>query len=106
VTDSFDVVPIGIEKERAKIVGVVARAKPRPAIIYSSGGEAGAIESVNFVARRRGERNVDRPGRVSAIADPEKRFAFRVESRMSATSGWSVVTSIKTTIESGKSVCS
>jgi hypothetical protein len=65
---------------------VVALAKPRPAIIYSSGGEAGAMESVNFVARRRGERNVDRPGRVSAIADPEKRFAFRVESRMSATS--------------------
>ncbi len=54
VTDSFDVVLIGIEKERAIIVAVVARAKPRPAIIYSSGGEAGAMESVNFVARRGG----------------------------------------------------
>jgi hypothetical protein len=85
VTDSFDVVSIGIEKERAIIVGVVVRAKPRPAIVLSSGGEAGAMECVNFGARRRGECNMDWSGRASAIADPKEWFAFRAEARMRAT---------------------
>jgi hypothetical protein len=82
VTDSLDIVAIGIEKERAVGVGVVLRAKTRRPIVRSSSSETGAMTCVHFGAQCSGKCNMDRPGRISAIA------------------------SFKSTNESEKSVCS
>ena len=53
VTDSLDIVAIGIEKECAVNVGVVVRAKPRRPIVRSSSSEAGAMTCVHFDAMQR-----------------------------------------------------
>ena len=74
VTDSLDIVAIGIEKERAVGVGVVVRAKPRRPIVRSSSSKAGAMTCVHFGAQCSGKCNMDRPGRTSAIAYPKERF--------------------------------
>ena len=84
MTDSLDIVAMGIEKERAVGVGVVVRAKPRRPIVRSSSCEAGARTCVHFGARCSGECNMDRPGRTSAIANPKERFGTRAKARMRA----------------------
>jgi hypothetical protein len=82
VTDGFDVVPVRIEDERAIVVGVVAWTKPWCAIVFSSGVEARAMESVNLGARPRSESNMDLTGQATAIANPEERFTSRAEAGM------------------------
>ncbi len=81
MTDSLDIVAIGIEKEHAIGVGVVVRAKPRRPIVHSSSNKAGAMESVHFGARCSGKCNMDWPGRTSAIANPKERFGSRAKAR-------------------------
>ena len=84
MTDSLDIVAIGIEKECAVNVGVVVRAKPRRPIVRSSSSEAGAMTCVHFDAQCSGKCNMDRSGRTSAIVNPKERFGSRAKARMRA----------------------
>jgi len=106
VTDSLDIVAIGIEKERAVGVGVVVRAKPRRPIVRSSGSEAGAMTCVHFGAQCNGKCNMDPPGRSSAIANLKERFGSAPKPACASEPVCSTVVSFKSTNESGKSVCS
>ena len=106
MTDSLDIVTIGIEKEHAVGVGVVVRAKPRRPIVRSSSSEAGAMTCVHFDAQCSGKCNMDRPGRTSAIANPKERFGSAPKPACASAPVCSAVVSFKSTDESGKSVCS
>ncbi len=106
MTDSLDVVAIGIEKECAVGVGVVVRAKPRRPIVRSSGSEAGAMTCVHFGAQCNGKCNMDPPGRSSAIANLKERFGSAPKPACASEPVCSTVVSFKSTNESGKSVCS
>ena len=74
VTDSLDVVAIGIEHERAVVIFVIMRSQPRRAIISSAGRKRGLIESIDDfpIRRRKGDM---RAGLRNALeADPEERL--------------------------------
>jgi hypothetical protein len=77
VTDSLDIVAIGIEKERAVGIGVVLRAKTWRPIVRSSSSETGAMTCVHFGTQCSGKCNMDRPGRTSAIASLKARMRAR-----------------------------
>jgi hypothetical protein len=66
VIDDLDIVPVGVEHERAVIAGVVDLSLARSTVVRIARGEGSTVKGVNrFVVRRR-ERNVKRLGRPAA----------------------------------------
>jgi len=59
VADRLDVMPIGIRKERAVVVGVIVRAQPGRAEIGAAMREPGRVEGAHRFARRRAQRDVE-----------------------------------------------
>src|SRR6478672_8322547 len=59
VVDDFDVVPVGVQDERAVVAGVVYGALPRTAVVLIAGGEGGGVERAHRSVVAGGERQVD-----------------------------------------------
>ena len=69
MADRLDVVPVGIQHERAVVVGVVLRAQAGLAVAASAVREGGRVELPDGRARRRAERDVE-SGRRSHLRLP------------------------------------
>jgi hypothetical protein len=59
VVDDFDVVPVGVQDERAVVAGVVHGALPRTAVVLVAGGERGGVKRAHRGVLAGGEREVD-----------------------------------------------
>src|SRR4029078_13376596 len=59
VVDDFDVVPIGVQDERAVVAGVVHGALPGSAVVLVAVGECGSVERAHGGVLAGGEREVD-----------------------------------------------
>src|SRR5580765_7358963 len=59
VVDDFDVVPVGVQDERAVVAGVVHGALPRTAVVLVAVGECGGVERLYRGVLAGGEREVD-----------------------------------------------
>src|SRR5829696_320709 len=73
---SFDAVSLGIDDERGVVVGPVIGAQARPTVISPAGCKRRSVESIDALARRRGEAEVQprlfvRGDRVLGGNDPE-----------------------------------
>jgi hypothetical protein len=81
VADRFDVVAVGIEHERAVVVGVVLRTQPRRAVVLPAGGQCCAVEGIDAGAILGGDRDVQRLVQLAFAADPEVGLAAAAEAR-------------------------
>ena len=104
VVYDFDVVPVGVQDERAVVAGVVHGALPRTAVVLVAGGERGGVKRTHRGVLAGGEREVDvrreRPlvvdQREAVVLAPEVRAAglvvaqpeSRREARWSRRSAW------------------
>src|SRR5688572_33510396 len=59
VVDDLDVVPVGVQDERAVVAGVVHGTLPRTAVVLVAGGERGGVERAHRGVLAGGEGEVD-----------------------------------------------
>ena len=79
VTDSLDIVPIGIEYEGAVVIGMIVRANAGSTVVSSAGRNRRVIEGIDCSAALGEDRDVKRLVEPAFTADPEIRFAVRSE---------------------------
>jgi len=72
MANRFDIGAIGIEHERAIIIGMVIGPDARESVVDRSRRESGDMKAIDLGSRLRGEGDMQAGSRILVIADPEK----------------------------------